>query len=102
PGEDGLPGARRPPSDHAPPTQTMAYPSLTPPTAYPPPTPPPDVAPEAYPPPPRTSGFIWPASGPVIDHFGPKEAGRRNDGVNIAAVEGELVLAAADGDVVYA
>ncbi|MGD2133172.1 MAG: peptidoglycan DD-metalloendopeptidase family protein [Maricaulaceae bacterium] len=46
--------------------------------------------------------FAWPAAGNVIDGFGPKEAGRRNDGVNIAANAGDPVVAAADGLVVYA
>jgi LysM repeat protein len=46
--------------------------------------------------------FVWPADGSVIDGFGPKGAGRRNDGINIAAREGAPVRAAADGLVVYA
>jgi murein DD-endopeptidase MepM/ murein hydrolase activator NlpD len=46
--------------------------------------------------------FGWPVAGRIVDGFGPKEAGRRNDGVNIAAGEGDPVLATADGLVVYA
>lgn len=46
--------------------------------------------------------FDWPLAGTVIDGFGPKDAGRRNDGVNIAAEAGATVRAAADGLVVYA
>ena len=46
--------------------------------------------------------FLWPVEGAVIDGFGPKAAGRRNDGINIAAREGEPVRAAAEGLVVYA
>ncbi len=46
--------------------------------------------------------FIWPASGPVIQGFGPKADGQRNDGLNITASTGDAVRAAADGEVVYA
>ncbi len=49
------------------------------------------------------SAFIWPvASNDIISSFGNKGAGKANDGVNIAASEGEPVWAAADGEVVYA
>jgi murein DD-endopeptidase MepM/ murein hydrolase activator NlpD len=48
------------------------------------------------------SGFAWPLAGEVIDGFGPKSGGRRNDGVNIAARAGDPVRAAADGLVIYA
>jgi len=34
--------------------------------------------------------FEWPVSGDVVDGFGPKAAGRRNDGLNIAAPEGAI------------
>ncbi len=54
----------------------------------------------------NTSGnsprFIWPVRGKLISSFGPKKDGARNDGINIAAPEGEPVFAAADGVVVYA
>ncbi|MCG8443025.1 MAG: M23 family metallopeptidase, partial [Caulobacterales bacterium] len=45
--------------------------------------------------------FDWPLRGRVISGYGP-QGGSRNDGLNIAAVEGEPVRAAADGEVVYA
>lgn len=46
--------------------------------------------------------FIWPVNGnKVISSFGPKGGGKANDGINIAASEGEPVWAAADGEVVY-
>jgi murein DD-endopeptidase MepM/ murein hydrolase activator NlpD len=47
-------------------------------------------------------GFIWPVRGEIISTFGPKGAGKSNDGINIAAAEGEPIKAAADGQVVYA
>ena len=46
--------------------------------------------------------FIWPSGGPVIQGFGPKADGQRNDGLNITASSGDAVRAAADGEVVYA
>jgi murein DD-endopeptidase MepM/ murein hydrolase activator NlpD len=46
--------------------------------------------------------LIWPLKGDVISDFGPKGTGQRNDGLNIRAVAGESVRAAAAGDVVYA
>lgn len=48
------------------------------------------------------SNFIWPVRGKVISHFGPKANGLHNDGINIAASEGDPFYAAADGVVVYA
>jgi len=49
-----------------------------------------------------TSSFMWPVnSHKVISGFGPKGAGKANDGINIASAEGEPVWAAADGEVVY-
>ena len=45
--------------------------------------------------------FIWPVSGRIISTFGPKDAGRRNDGVNIAAPVGTAVRAARSGEVIY-
>lgn len=44
----------------------------------------------------------WPLTGRVLSAFGPKPGGRFNDGVNIAAVAGTPVRAAADGTVAYA
>lgn len=46
--------------------------------------------------------FSWPVKGEVLSGFGPKGPGQRNDGVDIAAVDGEAVRAAAAGEVVYA
>jgi murein DD-endopeptidase MepM/ murein hydrolase activator NlpD len=46
--------------------------------------------------------FIWPVNGQVIQGFGPKADGQRNDGLNIQAGSGDPVRAAADGEVVYA
>lgn len=49
--------------------------------------------------------FIWPVSGgKIISHFESKkkESGKGNDGINIAMSEGEPIVAAADGTVVYA
>ncbi|MFN7176383.1 MAG: peptidoglycan DD-metalloendopeptidase family protein [Thermaurantiacus sp.] len=44
----------------------------------------------------------WPVDGRVIlSTFGPKAGGRVNDGVNIRALRGSPVRAAADGQVVY-
>lgn len=52
---------------------------------------------------PSTPGslFDWPVQGRMIGSFGLSEAGKRNDGVNIAAPVGTPVRAAADGEVVY-
>ncbi len=46
--------------------------------------------------------FIWPLTGQVIQGFGPKADGQRNDGLNITAASGDPVRASADGEVVYA
>lgn len=65
-------------------------------------TPPP---PQRASPPPVSSGpvtFQWPIRGDIVSTFGPKPDGRRNDGINIAADEGDSVRAAAAGTVVYA
>jgi murein DD-endopeptidase MepM/ murein hydrolase activator NlpD len=45
--------------------------------------------------------FDWPVQGRVIGSFGLSDAGKRNDGVNIAAPVGTPVRAAGDGEVVY-
>lgn len=45
--------------------------------------------------------FIWPVRGNIISPYGKKPDGSFNDGINIAATEGEPIIAAADGDVVY-
>ena len=46
--------------------------------------------------------FIWPAYGPIISHFGAKQGGLRNDGINIAVPLGTPVKAVQDGVVAYA
>lgn len=51
---------------------------------------------------PEKQAYIWPvASKKIASNFGPKGAGKANDGVNIASSSGEPVWAAADGEVVY-
>lgn len=47
------------------------------------------------------SEFVWPVSGRIISSFGPKEAGRRNDGLNISVPAGTMVRAARAGEVIY-
>lgn len=76
---------------------------VSPPATAPVPTPSPTTTP------PRPTGgptldlsFQWPVEGEIIETFGPKQGGRRNDGVNIAAPEGSPFRAAAAGDVAYA
>lgn len=46
--------------------------------------------------------FAWPVRGPVISVFGPSTNGERNDGINIAAMLGAPIHAAAAGTVTYA
>ena len=45
--------------------------------------------------------FVWPTHGDIVERFGPQGVGRRNDGVDIKAPQGQPVLAAAAGEVVY-
>jgi murein DD-endopeptidase MepM/ murein hydrolase activator NlpD len=61
----------------------------------------------ALPPPPAPSpsrgrNFLWPVHGRVIAGYGPGDGGTQNDGINIAAPPGTVVLAAESGTVVYA
>lgn len=56
-----------------------------------------DSAPAAV----ASKGLIWPVKGKVISGFGPRDGGVYNDGINIAAQQGEPIVAAADGEVVY-
>jgi murein DD-endopeptidase MepM/ murein hydrolase activator NlpD len=46
--------------------------------------------------------FAWPVRGRVISSFGPATDGERNDGINIAAMLGAPIHAAAAGTVTYA
>lgn len=46
--------------------------------------------------------FTWPLRGDVVARFGAQPGGGRLDGVEIAGREGAHVLAAGDGEVVYA
>lgn len=53
--------------------------------------------------PPRTGkGFEWPVEGRIVGRYGSGPNGTHNDGINIAAREGEPVHAAEDGVVAYA
>lgn len=54
------------------------------------------------PPPLSGEGFLWPVGGRIVDGFGAKPNGARNNGVDIAARAGAPVLAAENGVVVYA
>lgn len=46
--------------------------------------------------------FIWPLRGQIVSSFGIKGEGQHNDGMDIAAIPGTGVRAAAAGEVVYA
>ena len=61
-------------------------------------------APEPTKPPPLRvgKGFDWPLAGRVIERYGSGPNGTHNDGINIAASEGEPVRAADAGVVAYA
>jgi murein DD-endopeptidase MepM/ murein hydrolase activator NlpD len=52
--------------------------------------------------PPRTGRFAWPLRGEIVRGFGAQQGGERSDGIEIAGREGAQIVAAADGDVVYA
>lgn len=45
--------------------------------------------------------FVWPVKGAIIAPYGALPNGEQNDGINIAAMEGVPVHAAADGTVSY-
>jgi murein DD-endopeptidase MepM/ murein hydrolase activator NlpD len=47
-------------------------------------------------------GFVWPVRGKVVNGFGDKPDGTRNDGLNIAAPVGTPIVASENGIVVYA
>jgi murein DD-endopeptidase MepM/ murein hydrolase activator NlpD len=46
--------------------------------------------------------FVWPLHGEIINGFGAKGLGVRNDGVDLRSPQGSVVHAAAPGEVVYA
>lgn len=46
--------------------------------------------------------FRWPVRGRVIQEFGAKPNGEKNEGINLAVPEGTSVKAADDGEVIYA
>jgi murein DD-endopeptidase MepM/ murein hydrolase activator NlpD len=45
--------------------------------------------------------FRWPVTGRILSAFGGTAGGERNDGINIAATQGEPVRASAAGTVTY-
>ena len=67
----------------------------------------PSAAPPAEPPAPSPSGgrtdaaFVWPLHGPVTSPFGPRN-GRLHAGMDIGSPHYQEVVAAADGEVLYA
>jgi len=77
-----------------------------PPPEPPPPAPPRSAGVRALAPadPPARAGktFLWPVRGTVVSGFGAKGGGLYNEGINIAAREGEIVRAAENGVVAYA
>ncbi|MFP5512359.1 MAG: LysM peptidoglycan-binding domain-containing protein [Alphaproteobacteria bacterium] len=65
--------------------------------------PPPKPEPKAEAATPSRGGrFLWPVKGKLISGFGPKPDGLHNDGLNIAAPKGTVVVAADNGVVAYA
>ena len=50
----------------------------------------------------RVVRFLWPAKGPILSDFGPKQNGLHNDGINIAMPPNGPIIAAGDGIVSYA
>lgn len=50
----------------------------------------------------RQIRFLWPAKGPILSEFGPKQNGLHNDGINIAMPPNGPVRAAGSGTVSYA
>lgn len=50
----------------------------------------------------RVVRFLWPAKGPILSDFGPKQNGLHNDGINIAMPPNGPIMAAGDGIVSYA
>ncbi|MFN4287593.1 MAG: peptidoglycan DD-metalloendopeptidase family protein [Brevundimonas sp.] len=91
-----LPPSGNPP---APVTAPPPPPTMTPPPAE---RPVPPVRPQSNAQRTQDQGiFEWPVRGEVVRRFGPAGMGLRNDGIHIAAPEGEAVRAAAAGRVAY-
>ncbi len=65
-------------------------------------TPAPAAEPAAYNPPAGTPGFAWPLTGAIIADYGTNVNGSRNAGIDIAAVVGTPIRAAAAGEISYA
>lgn len=61
------------------------------------------TTPDVYKQPPRRSArtFAWPVDGKVLSRFGPKQGGKHNDGINLAAPFGTPIKAAENGVVAY-
>ncbi|MBI1188815.1 MAG: peptidoglycan DD-metalloendopeptidase family protein [Alphaproteobacteria bacterium] len=91
---------------NAPPAHAAATPRRDPPLPAASPTPSPPTAPPVVdttaPVRPGTGFYARPVPGRIVAPFGAQANGRRLDGVEIAAREGEAIVAAADGEVVYA
>lgn len=92
-------GSPLPANPVSPPPTTAPAPAAGPPVAAVPVPPAPAPAQEPKSGPPATTGLLWqwPAKGKVIDGF----AEGRNKGIDIGGAEGDAVLSAGDGEVVY-
>jgi murein DD-endopeptidase MepM/ murein hydrolase activator NlpD len=71
-------------------------------SAIAPAAPPPPVTPSGPAPAVQNARFEMPLRGEIVTRFGAQPGGERVDGVEIAGREGAPIVAAADGDVVYA
>ncbi|MEZ5971919.1 MAG: peptidoglycan DD-metalloendopeptidase family protein [Hyphomonadaceae bacterium] len=89
---------RMQPSDRVRSGERIYLPALARELAAAPASPVPDPAPM----PQGTGRFAWPLRGEVVARFGAQPGGTRLDGMEIAGREGAQILAAADGDVIYA
>lgn len=98
------------PTPSAAPLPKPSPPTVTTPKAVPRPAPSPRPAPPLRPPPrpllaPRESDapkLRWPTEGAVVTHFGERVAGIPSNGIDLAALYGTKVRAAAAGTVLYA
>jgi murein DD-endopeptidase MepM/ murein hydrolase activator NlpD len=118
PGDPAPAGAHAVAAAHPPPGPTAhatstAHTTATPTaTVHPAPPPPPDTGPSSHTPVPtapaayaprggKDPALAWPLKGVLYGRYGVR-AGRRHDGIDIAAPEGTQVAAAAAGTVIYA